>query len=227
MIYTGIIMIRKPFCIWRICSLLAALFFIVPVSLHAQKRDFTTWASTGFKYKVNPAFTLSGKLEWRTKDDLDKTDRWGLEAGGAYSVLPFLKIAAGYEVHYRNRGEAGWKFRHRYLFDGTLSTRVHRLKVSLRERFQHTFDSNNDELRWRSRVKLAYDIPKCKIEPYASVEMYNGLNRGEKFDVQRMRYRGGVVLPLSSDWEADVFYCRQWESKARKDIVGVACTYSF
>ena len=98
MIYTGIIMIRKPFCTWRICSLLAALFFIVPVSLHAQKRDFTTWASTGFKYKVNPAFTLSGKLEWRTKDDLDKTDRWGLEAGGAYSVLPFLKIAAGYEV---------------------------------------------------------------------------------------------------------------------------------
>lgn len=90
MIYTGIIMIRKPFCTWRICSLLAALFFIVPVSLHAQKRDFTTWASTGFKYKVNPAFTLSGKLEWRTKDDLDKTDRWGLEAGGAYSVLPFL-----------------------------------------------------------------------------------------------------------------------------------------
>ena len=82
MIYTGIIMIRKPFCTWRICSLLAALFFIVPVSLHAQKRDFTTWASTGFKYKVNPAFTLSGKLEWRTKDDLDKTDRWGLEAGG-------------------------------------------------------------------------------------------------------------------------------------------------
>ncbi len=35
------------------------------------------------------------------------------------------------------------------------------------------------------------------------VEMYNGLNRGERFDVQRMRYRGGVVLPLFSDcWES-------------------------
>lgn len=48
------------------------------------------------------------------KDDLGKTDRWGLDVGGAYSVLPFLKVAAGYEIHYRNRGEAGWKFRHRY-----------------------------------------------------------------------------------------------------------------
>ena len=208
--------------------LLISLLGVSSFSLRAQEKDFATWANVGFEYKLKPAFTVSGGLEWRTKDDLGKTDRWGLDVGGAYSVLPFLKVAAGYEIHYRNRGEAGWKFRHRYHFDGTLSTRVQRLKVSLRERFQHTFDSSGDEFRWRSRVKLAYDIPKCKIEPYASVEMYNGLNRGERFDVQRMRYRGGVVLPLFSDcWEADVFYCRQWESKARKNIVGVACTYSF
>ena len=208
--------------------LLISLLGVSSFSLRAQEKDFATWANVGFEYKLKPAFTVSGGLEWRTKDDLGKTDRWGLVVGGAYSVLPFLKVAAGYEIHYRNRGEAGWKFRHRYHFDVTLSTRVQRLKVSLRERFQHTFDSSGDEFRWRSRVKLAYDIPKCKIEPYASVEMYNGLNRGERFDVQRMRYRGGVVLPLFSDcWEADVFYCRQWESKARKNIVGVACTYSF
>ena len=159
-------------------------------------------------------------MEWRTKDDLNKTDRWGLDVGGSYSVLPFLKVAAGYEIHYRNRGESGWKFRHRYHFDGTLSTRVQRLKLSLRECFQHTFDSGGDEFLWRSRAKLAYDIPKCKIEPYASVEMYNGLNRGERFDVQRMRYRGGVVLPLSS-WigRRMSFIAVNGESKARKDIV--------
>ena len=212
----------------KVLVLPIVLWVVSSFSLRAQEKDFATWANAGFEYKLKPAFTVSGGLEWRTKDDLGKTDRWGLDVGGAYSVLPFLKVAAGYEIHYRNRGEAGWKFRHRYHFDVTLSTRVQRLKVSLRERFQHTFDSSGDEFRWRSRVKLAYDIPKCKIEPYASVEMYNGLNRGERFDVQRMRYRGGVVLPLFSDcWEADVFYCRQWESKARKNIVGVACTYSF
>lgn len=93
-------MVKKNFGVWRICGLLVAVLFVVPISLYAQERDFTTWASTGFKYKVKPAFTLSGKLEWRTKDNLDKTDRWGLDIGGAYSVLPFLKVAAGYEVHY-------------------------------------------------------------------------------------------------------------------------------
>ncbi len=211
----------------RICSLVVAMFLTASALLHAQDRDFITWTSAGFKYKVKQAFTLSGNLEWRTKDNLDKTDRWGVDVGGAYSVLPFLKVGTGYEAHYRYRGEAGWKFRHRYYADGTLSTRVWGLKVSLRERFQHTFGDGDGELHWRSRIKLSYGIPGCKIEPYASVEMYNGLNRGERFDVQRMRYRGGVVIPMSPDWEADIFYCRQWESKARKDIIGVACTYSF
>ena len=142
MIYSGTVMIKKDSYTWKIYGLVVVVLCIVPAFLHAQEKDFTTWASAGFKYKVKPAFTLSGKLEWRTKDDLGKTDRWGLDVGGAYSVLPFLKVAAGYEIHYRNRGEAGWKFRHRYHFDGTLSTRVQRLKVSLRERFQHTFDSS-------------------------------------------------------------------------------------
>lgn len=220
-------MLKNAHCIWKIRSLLVAALFAVPFSLYAQERDFTTWANVGFKYKIKPVFTLSGSLEWRTKDNLDKTDRWGVDVGGTYSPLPFLKMSAGYEVHYRNRGEAGWKFRHRYHLDGTLSMRVWQLKVSLRERFQHTLDGRDDEFHWRSRLGLSYEIPRCKIAPYASVEMYNGLNRGEHFDVARMRYRGGVTLPLSSDWEADIFYCRQWESKARKDIVGVTCTYSF
>lgn len=196
-------------------------------SLHAQEEDFATWANVGFEYKVKPAFAVSGGLEWRTKDDLGMTDRWGLKLGGAYKALPFLEIGAGYELHYRNRGTDGWKFRHRYRVDGTLSTRVQRWKLSLRERFQHTFDGHSDEFRLRSRMKLAYVIPKCILEPYASVEMYNGLNRGEHFDVQRMRYRGGVGLPLSRHWEADVFYCRQWEQDKRINIVGVECSYSF
>lgn len=211
----------------KICGWFAGLLFLCQCTVHAQEKDFTTWTNVGFTYGVRPAFDVSGGLEWRTKDDLGMTDRWGMDIGASYKPLPFLKLGAGYEVHYRNRGEDGWKFRHRYRVDGTFSARVQRLKISLRERFQHTFDGNGDEFRLRSRVKLAYDTPGCKLEPYASVEMYSGLNRGEHFDVQRMRYRVGLAFPLSSHWEADVFYCRQWERDKRKDIVGVECSYRF
>lgn len=84
---------KKDSYTWKIYGWVVAVLCIVPAFLHAQEKEFTTWASAGFKYKVKPAFTLSGKLEWRTKDDLGKTDRWGLDVGGAYSVLPFLKVA--------------------------------------------------------------------------------------------------------------------------------------
>lgn len=211
----------------KICGLFAGLLFVFQSPLHAQEKDFTTWANVGFAHQLKPAFAISGGLEWRTKDNLGRTDRWGMNIGGSYKPLSFLKFGAGYEAHYRNRGEDGWKFRHRYRVDGTLSARMQRLKLSLRERFQHTFDSNGDEFRLRSRAMLVYDIPGCKLEPYASVEMYNGLNRGEHFDVQRMRYRGGITFPLSARWEADVFYCRQWEQDKRKNIVGVECSFSF
>ena len=170
---------------------------------------------------------VSAGLEWRTKDDLGMTDRWGLDVAAKYKLLPYLKVGAGYEVHYRNRGEEGWKFRHRYHVDGTLSGRWARWKLSLRERYQHTFNAEEKEFRLRSRVKVAYDIARCKLEPYVSVEMYNGLGRGEHFDVARMRYRGGLSFPLAERWEAEAFYCRQWEEDGRKNIFGVECVYKF
>lgn len=211
----------------RVYFLLVVLLCISQLSLHAQEKDFATWANIGVEYKVKSAFAVSGGLEWRTKDDLSKTDRWGVNIGGAYTLLPFLKVGAGYELHYRNRGEVGWKFRQRYYFDGTLSMRLKDIKLSLRERFQHTFEKSNNEYRLRSQFKVTYDVPNCILEPYASVEMYNGLNAGDRFDVKRMRYRGGITLPLSDHWKADIFYCRQWEQKEQKNIFGLTCNYSF
>ena len=79
MIYSGTVMVKKDSYTWKIYGLVVVVLCIVPAFLHGQEKDFTTWASAGFKYKVKPAFTLSGKLEWRTKDDLGKTDRWGLD----------------------------------------------------------------------------------------------------------------------------------------------------
>ena len=200
----------------------------LPATAYAQEVDYTTWLKMGAQYEVNERWEVSGGLEWRTKGDVSTTDRLGLDVAAKYKVLSFLKVGAGYEVHYRNRGDEGWKFRHRYHAEGTLSTKWMRVKVSLRERFQHTWNAEEKEFRLRSRLKLAYDIRHCKLEPYASVEMYNGLGRGERFDVARMRYRAGLTLPLFSErWEADVFYCRQWERNGRKNIFGVDCVYKF
>lgn len=209
----------------RMYILLVVLISLSQHPLRAQ--DFSTWANVGASYEVAPAFAVTGGLEWRTMDNLGRTDRLGLEVGGIYTVLPFLKFGVGYEMHYRNRVDAGWKLRHRYYIDGTVSTRVQQVKISLRERFQAYAAGDKSNPRLRSRLTLAYELRNSKIEPYASVEMYNSLARAEHFDVKRMRYRGGIALPLSLRWEADVFYCWQSAKGDDRNIVGIECNYKF
>lgn len=200
---------------------------ISPFFLYAQKKDLVTWMNLGFECKASPSFAILGRVEWRTTDNLGATDRLGLNIGGTYNLRPFLKVRAGYEVHYRNREDATWKFRQRYNLDGIVSAQLQRVKFSLRERFQHTFDRESNELCLRTQLKLAYDIPECKLKPYISVEMYNSLHTGEYFKVNRMRYQSGVTVPLSDCWKADMFYSYQWKENERKNIMGMACTYRF
>lgn len=111
-------------------------------------------------------------MELRTKDDLNKWDRWGLTVGGDYRAYSFLKLGVAYETHLRDLGDSGWKFRHRYHLSATVSFRYQWLKVSLRERFQQTFDSGDAETRLRSRLKLSYAPTKGIVSPYFSVELY-------------------------------------------------------
>ena len=192
----------------------------------AQDKKLRTWTTVNIEHKLKPVFTLSAGLEWRAKNNLSQTDRLELKMGASYDPFSFLKMKAGYEVHYRNREYGIWRFRHRYHLEGTLLTRLQQIKFALRERFQHTIDGGNNELRMRSRFKLAYDIPKCKPEPYVSVEMYNSLEGKDHFDIKRMRYRSGVCLPVSN-WTADIFYCLQKESDESRHIIGLEFVYEF
>ena len=143
----------------------------IPAELWAQRPDFTTWLNLGAEYELrHSGFTLESGLEWRTEDRFRQTDRVGWNVDGSYKLLPWLKVGMGYELHLRNLDEEEWGFRHRYKLQTTLSTRVwSRLKVSLREKFQHTLDGDEEnELRLRTRLKLAYDVPRSGLEPWSS-----------------------------------------------------------
>lgn len=212
---------NKAFC------LLFYMLFISCSILQSQNSDFVSWTSAGIEYKINTAFTTFGGLELRTKENLGEIERLELDIGAKYALFPFLTFGTGYEMYYRNIPKENWGLFHCYYFDTTFSFHLQRIKFILRERFQYTIVEAGNELRIRSRIKLAYDILMSELEPYVSVEMYNGLNNGEHFDIKRMRYRGGIVLPLSNRWKIDIFYCQQRESKKQENVIGIECLYIF
>ena len=206
--------------------LLMLLFGIVS-SVYAQDDDFTTWTKFKVNHKIDSRFSVSGDVELRTKDDLNKWDRWGLTVGGDYRAYSFLNLGVGYETHLRNLGDSDWKFRHRYHLSATASFRYQWLKVSLRERFQQTFDSGDVETRLRSRLKLSYAPTKGIVSPYFSVELYQSLDDAPFWRAARMRYRPGIELNLAKRWSLDAFYCYQYESSKGKHIAGIEVGYSF
>lgn len=206
---------------------LFVLLLGIASSVWAQDNDFTTWTKFKINHKIVSRFAVSGELEMRTEDDMSAIDRWGVSLGGDYRAFSFLKLELGYETHYRNLGESGWKFRHRYRIGATASFRYQWLKVSLRERFQQTFDRGESEARLRSRLKLGYAPAKGIVSPYISVEIYQSLDDASFWRADRMRYRPGVEIDLAKRWSLDAFYCYQYESSNGKHIVGIEVAYSF
>ena len=138
---------------------LLLLCYMAPI-LYAQSDDFTTWTTMKVSHKFTSHFTMTGKMELRTKDSMKTMDRWGTSLSGSYQLFPFLKAEGGYELHHRDRGIEGWKYRHRYNLGVTGSVKWQRMKFSLRERFQQTFSDGNAENRLRSRLKVGYEPKK-------------------------------------------------------------------
>ena len=205
---------------------LLLLCYMAPI-LYAQSDDFTTWTTMKVSHKFTSHFTMTGKMELRTKDSMKTMDRWGTSLSGSYQLFPFLKAEGGYELHHRDRGIEGWKYRHRYNLGVTGSVEWQRMKFSLRERFQQTFSDGNAENRLRSRLKVGYEPKKGIFLPYFSAELYQAIGGAAFFDVARMRYRPGVEIEISDKWSLDVFYCYQYEPDKSKHIVGIECSFAF
>lgn len=206
---------------WLLMLLLGMSF-----SVQAQSGDFNTWTKFKVKHKIDSRFSVSSDLELRMKDDVRRLDRWGIGIGGSYRPCSFLDLGIGYETHLRS-DNSDWKFRHRYHINVTASVRYQWLRVSLRERFQQTFDCGNPETRLRSRLKLSYVPAKGVVSPYFLIELYQSLDDASFWRADRMRYRPGIEIVLAESWSLEVFYCYQYASSQGRYIAGIEVGYSF
>ena len=157
---------------------LFALLLFSP-SLRAQDSDVRSWTTVKVSRAVFSGATLTGSFEYRTKDNISSTDRYGGQLSLGWKLSSLLKLGCGYEVHYQNKSSNGWKFRQRYHVDGTLTKKISLFNLSFRERFQHTFRKNEHDFRLRSRLKLQCVKDKFIASPYLSCEMYNNLCNNE------------------------------------------------
>ena len=123
-------------------------------------------------------------------------------------------------INYNNWRPSYWGTRHRVFASITGSYKIGRVSLSLRERWRYTYRPQQTTTRYdfdneywedtqvnskgahvlRSRFKLEWDIPKCKVDPWASVELFNN------WSLDKVRYSAGADYSLLKRHVFSVFY---------------------
>ncbi len=154
--------------------------------------------------------------------------------------------AEGHEViSYNNWRPSYWGLRHRVFVSVTGSYKIGRVELSLRERYRYTYRPTKTTTRYdfdnqywedtqvksksqhilRSRFKVEWDIPKCKVDPWASVEVFN--NRM----LDKVRYSAGADYSLLKKHTFGVYYRYQRvyndDEEDNAHYIGVSYKFKF
>ena len=147
-------------------------------------------------------------------------------------------------VTYNNWRPSYWGLRHRFNVSLTGSYKIRRVELSLRERWQYTyrpskltdnFDFDNaewedDEVKGkgknvlRSRLQLEWDIPKCKLDPFASVEFHTTR------DLEKTRFIVGSNYSVQKKHNFKLYYRYQVSGSSDEPnihMLGMGYTYKF
>ncbi|HJC93918.1 MAG TPA: DUF2490 domain-containing protein [Candidatus Phocaeicola excrementigallinarum] len=187
--------------------------------LMAQKEEFATWTSIKATIGISQRWGISSYAEYCSMDNLKQTDRWNINVGTFCNLKPWLKLEGSYELHYY-QAKGDWSVRHRYKLGAQGNIVRNAVEFSLRERLQRTASSKGTDNCLRSRLKVACLPEQWKVNPYASVEVFQPLGDGAFFTVGEIRFHTGFVWNLSGRCSLDVFYCRLRETGLRQNILG-------
>lgn len=169
-----------------------------------------------------------------------------LKAAASYTFLVDNnreKITYNDDGAFNNWRPSDWGTRHSLTLSLTGSIDIGRFSFSLRERWQYIYRPERTTERFdfdngwwedtkvrgkgknvlRSRLKADYNIPKCKVDPYAMMELFNAWN------LTKTRYTAGIEWKATKKHSFDMSYCYQNSSKSddEGDIHYLCIGYKF
>ena len=120
-----------------------------------------------------------------------------LEAEASYKIIKHVYLGANYRFVVNPRDEKSTEYGHRFGFSAKYKYKFNDLKSSFRLAYSNYADDYSDldkaENYLRYKLALKYDIPKCKLTPSVSAELFHSLDGG---DLYKMRYKLGLDYKL-------------------------------
>ena len=207
------------------------------------------------KTSLEMGVEFRSRNHWRTADRVamglsasHKLTRW-LKADIGYQLLidnNIEKITYHTDGSYNNWRPSYGGTRHRFYTSLSASYKWRRVNFSLRERYRFTYRPEKTTTRYdfdngywedtdvrssyqhmlRSRFKVEWDIPRCKISPFASVELFNDMR------LDKSRLQVGAEYSLLKAHSFELYYQYQHANNDEEDEgnthhVGVSYKFKF
>ena len=218
-------------------------------TVNAEKKIDKKWSVEGeveFRTRNN---TRTADC-WNFEADVNFKPVKGIKISAGYMFMldnVKEKITYNPDGNYNNWRPSYWAGSHRVMINVTGSKKFGRFEFSLRERWQYTYRPSKTTTRYdfdnaywedtnvrskgknmlRSRLAVEYDIPKCKVDPYASVELFNALR------LERVRYTAGVDYKLKKIHTFSLYYRYQavnnfdGDNDPNRHVLGLSYKYKF
>ena len=173
----------------------------------------------------------------------------GLKLSAGYNLLydnNQEKITYNTDGSLNNWRPSYWGLRHRFNVALTGALDLGNFSFSLRERWQYTWRPEKDTKRYdfdndwweyttvrsksrhllRSRLQVEYNIPHCKVDPYASVELFNAMK------LQKTRFTLGADWKYQKKHVVGLFYRYQSvnsndDDEPDRHILGLSYKFKF
>lgn len=241
----------------RLVRRLVALILIAQCSLISAYAgdDFGIWGEMRAEKGLGTRWDVGAEMEYRSRDNLTSSDRWGFGIDASYKLTPWLKATAGYVLlrdhNYKEYTDQSmyadyWGTRHRFNMTLTSSITWNQFTFSLRERWQYTYrpektaqryytDTGDDagektysgkgKNLWRNRIQLKMKLSNT-FRPYVNAESYVATS------LEKMRYNVGTEIVLDKHNSFDVKYiyqhrCGTGDGESDRHVIGIGYTYQF
>jgi hypothetical protein len=147
-------------------------------------RDLQSWTSAGVKKDFGKKFAASAEFEYRTRKNMSLTEKYFVELGGEYDISKSFEAGLAYRFIRNRKKDLTYKDEYRWQVSLAYKKGIKRWDAGLRLQYQnlgekviwHGFD-NQAVHSIRSRIELKYDIPRSKIEPAFSYELFNSVDQ--------------------------------------------------
>ena len=216
-------------------SLILIALISFGLSAYSQKNDFGIWYNVAVEHNLVKNLELDLSATMRTFKNASKIEEAFLEAGLTYKFNAYFSAGASYRITENIEDDDAFHLRHKWFVDMKGTLPAGDLTVTARVRFQRRyktyFEDEEDKIpdsHVRTRLKVQYDIPNFKFNPYVSAELFLPAFAEAEKTVDKYRLIIGLDYSIAKRHTVEVGYIFQRDYLPKlSDISLISLQYNF